>query len=391
MSAPVLTETTVRKIIRGANPFAPIAKLKNQQLSNTTSKYESLAKRASALLLNTQVIAALDSLKQRLGGAVYTQKHFGTLELVDESLIDINVDIQRFLEEAHCADNIIELFDPRIMQPLNVIYIAETGRYSSWEGQQSGSSFWAMKQAGLIAPGTKIPCKVVCDDLAVPGSTLLGEAVGNYGFRRLGGSGRKSIDVFFTHRSRVNGVRLYGSKLAEDVQSDRIQTVLENNHMFPAPAVEARGQNAQPGMVTYIAGINNISNHDKEEDKFETGLTDLEWALRWHDTYFASEKGVDGGFILAFGRLSAEAREQNIVLTEDLEKDLYRHVKAQYGSPKGFHADCHTRLKAFQNVNNLNDSWSDSCLTPILVIDYINNGGKFAVPQVHGMVIYGGI
>jgi hypothetical protein len=385
------TETAVRKIIRGANPFAPIAKLKNLQLSATTSKYEKLSNRANGLLKNTAVIDALASLKTRLAGAVYTQEHFGTLELISEDLIDINIDIQRFLEELHCANNIVELFDPRIMQPLNVIFIKETGRYSSWEGQQSGSSFWAMKQAGLITPGTKIQCKVVADDLVVPGSDLVGEAVGNYGFRRLGGSGRKPIDVFFTHRSRVNGVRLYNSSLDEDVQSNKIQVVLEQNHMFPAPAVEAQGQKGQPGMVTYISGVNNIANHDKKEELFEAGLADLEWALRWHDTYFANEKGVDGGFILAFGRLSAEARANKIILTPALEQDLYRHVQTTYGSPKGFHSDCKTRLKAFNHANNLSESWSDSCLTPILVIDYINGGGTCNVPQVQGMVIYGGI
>ena len=384
--------TEARKIKRGPNPFAPIAKLKNNQLSSVHNKYEQLPDRAKPLLNSDIVSKAIDILKTQLGGEVYTQAHFGRLEQVDESLIDINVDIQRFLEEPHIADNIIARFDPRIMQPLNVIYIKETGRYSSWEGQQSGTAFYLMKYFGLIAPGTKIQCKVVDDDLVVPGSDLLGEAVGNLGFRLLGGSGRKPIDAFFVHRSRVNGVRLYNSKLTEDTQSHEIQVVLEKNHMYPAPATEAKGQQAQPGMVTYISGINNIAGHGSEKDEiFEVVIKDLNWALRWHDTYFPNEKGVDGGFILAFGRLAAEAREQDIKLTTELEEDLDRHIRAAYGSPKSFHADCKTRLKAFQEDNNLKASWSDSCLTPILIIDYINRGGKCEVPEVKGMKTYGGI
>ena len=381
-----------RVIKRGPNPFAPIAKLKNKQLSIVHNKYEQLSNRAAPLLTSAAVAKAIVALKEQLDGEAYTQEHFGRLVEVDESLIDINVDIQRFLEELHIADNIIARFDPRIMQPLNVIYIKETGRYSSWEGQQSGTAFYLMKHFGLIAPGTKIQCKVVDDDLTVPGSDLVGEAVGNLGFRLLGGSGRKPIDAFFVHRSRVNGVRLYNSKLTEDTQSHEIQTVLENNHMYPAPATEAQGQKAQPGMVTYISGINNIAGHGaKEEETFEMGKEDLNWALRWHDTYFANEKGVDGGFILAFGRFAAEAREQDIVLTQELEEDLNHHIVATYGSPKSFHNDCKTRLKAFQENNNLKSSWSDSCLTPILVIDYINAGGKCEVPEVKGMKTYGGI
>jgi len=382
----------LRTVVRGANPFAPIAKIKNQQLSNKKGKYEALPQRAQPLITSSKIQEAINILKQRLNDEVYTQEHFGRLMEIDESLIDINIDIQRFLEELHIADNIIALFDPRIMQPLNVIFIKETGRYSSWEGQQSGTAFYLMKHFGLIEPGTKIQCKVVDDDLSVPGSTDIGEAVGNYGFRRLGGSGRKSIDAFFVHRSRVNGKRLYGSTLTEDVQSHELQEILEKNNMFPAPAVEAKGQQAQPGMVTYITGVNNIGHHGAEtEEIFEMGKEDLQWALNWHNTYFANEKGVDGGFILAFGRLSAEARDENVELTPELELDLYNHIRASYGSPKGFHADCKTRLKKFQIANNLKDSWSDSCLTPILIIDYLNAGGQCTVPQVKGMTTYGGI
>jgi len=383
---------TVRKINRGPNPFAPIAKLKNKQLSSVSNKYEQLPNRATPLLNSAAVARAITLLQEQLNGSVYTQDHFGRLVEVDESLIDINIDIQRFLEELHIADNIIARFDPRIMQPLNVIYIKETGRYSSWEGQQSGTAFYLMKHFGLIAPNTKIQCKVVDDDLVVPGSNLVGEAVGNLGFRLLGGSGRKPIDAFFVHRSRVNGVRMYDSTLNEDIQSHEIQTVLENNHMYPAPATEAQGQRAQPGMVTYISGINNIAGHGIEnKEEFALGKEDLNWAMKWHDTYFANEKGVDGGFILAFGRLAAEAREQGIVLTPELEADLNRHIVKTYGSPKSFHADCKTRLKAFQEENLLKVSWSDTCLTPILVIDYINGGGKCAVPEVKNMRTYGGI
>ena len=382
----------LRTVVRNANPFAPIAKIKNQQLASKSGKYEALPDRAQPLITSAKIQAAIDTLKQRLNGEVYTQEHFGRLTEVDESLIDINVDIQRFLEEAHIADNIITLFDPRIMQPLNVIFIKATGRYSSWEGQQSGTAFYLMKHFGLIAAGTKIQCKVVDDDLVVPGSKDVGEAAGNYGFRRLGGSGRKLIDPYFVHRSRVSGKRLYDSTLTEDVQSHELQLILEQNNMYPAPAVDAKGQQAQPGMVTYITGVNNIGRHGAETNQiFELGKQDLQWALNWHNTYFSNEKGVDGGFILAFGRLSAEASENNIELTPELELDLYNHIRANYGSPKGFHADCKVRLKKFQIANNLKDSWSDSCLTPILIIDYLNAGGQYAVPQVKGMATYGGI
>jgi hypothetical protein len=83
--------------------------------------------------------------------------------------------------------------------------------------------------------------------------------------------------------------------------------------------------------------------------------------------------------------------DPEIQLDRAVEDDLYELFRAKYGSPKAFHNDCKQRLKTFQTRNNLNDSWSDSCLAPILVMDYINWGGKCNLPQVPGMMIYAGI
>lgn len=387
MTAPI----QLRTVQRGANPFAPLVKMKNQALSTVKNQYERVVDRIKPAIKSTKVTDAITDLQARLAGGVYEAKHFGTLEEIDVNDIDLNVDIQRLLEQDHVADDIIRLFDPRILQPVNVIRIKSTGRYSAWEGQQSSSAFAILLHFGLIKKGTKIQCKVVDEDLTVPGSTLVGEAVGNYGFRCINFKGRKTPDLYYLYRSMVNGVRLYTSTLREDKQAEEIQQILERNHMFPSPKIDARGQSATPGMVTYITGIMNIAGHDTEQANFDITKNDLDWALRWHDTYFTNEKGVDGGFILAFGRLHAEAREAGIVFDKTTEDDIARHIKARYGSPKGFHNDCKNRLKAWQLSNNLKDSWSDSCLTPILVADYINNGGKCAMPQAKGMVTYGGI
>jgi hypothetical protein len=160
--------------------------------------------------------------------------------------------------------------------------------------------------------------------------------------------------------------------------------------MYPAASVQ--GQKKKPGMITYISGLNNIAHHGTQDPTiFNNGLADLDWALKWHDTYFPFEEGVDGGHILAFGRFSSEARSAGFVINANLEQDLYNHYQKWYSSPAGFHRDCKERLKKFQKKNKLKDSWSDSCLSPILVMDYINRGGVQNIPQVAGMVIYAGI
>lgn len=386
-----------RTIDRGANPFAPIAKQRNQALATPrTGAYEKLEDRVDTMMSDdTQasiITKAIDELRERLGGKVYKQEHFGYLAELDAGLIDINIDIQRDLLGKHIGEDIIVKFDPRILQPINVTFIKETGRYSAWDGQQSAATLKLLLLAGLVDPNVKIQCKVVDDDLVVPGSDLVGEAYGNLGFRLLNTS-REPIDPFWMHRSRVSGVRNYGSTLDEDLQAEEIQQIFENNHMFPAKSSDAQGQKAKPGMVTHISGCNNIAGHGTSNELFETTKDDLARALRWHDTYFASEKGVNGGIILAFGRLYAEAREQEIEITQDAENDLFRLFQHSYGTPAGFHRDCKDRLEAFQIKNKLKKSWSDSCLTPILVMDYLrwSNSENHSLPEVNHMTTYAGI
>jgi hypothetical protein len=386
-----------RTVNRGANPFAPIAKQRNQALTTPRSGvYEKLEDRVNTYMSepenNKIIMAAVEQLRTRLNGEIYQQDHFGRFELIEIPLEWINIDIQRDITSATNLASIIELFDPRCVQPINCTYITETGMYSAWDGQQTSTVLKILLDAGLIEPGFKILCKVYDDTLEVPGTTLKGEAAANYLFRVLNTS-REPIDAYWLHRSRVSGVRNYGSELREDKQAEQIQQIFERNHMFPAKPLDAQGQRAKPGMITYISGCNSIAGHGTEDDKFEITAKDLDRALAWHDRYYASEKGVDGGFILAFGRLYADARDQNIDITQQTEDDLYALFKSKYATPAGFHKDCKQRLSEFQEKNKLKKSWSDSCLTPILVMDYLSwkKSKNFALPEVNHMTTYAGI
>lgn len=383
-----------RTVNRGANPFAAMVKQQNAALtpSATSNVYESLNVRGDRVFQNASVQTQLAELKSRLNGKKYTQADFGELVLAPFSQIDLNIDIQRDEDPEHIATDIIARFDPRIAMTVMCTKL-KNGRYSAWEGQQTSLTIYVLHKAGLLDDNVMIQVKAFDEDHLVPGTSLKGEAVGNLGFRVINGGGRKGVDAYHVHRSRVNGVRLYSSTFREDKQSEEIQQILERNHMFPDKTSAAARNQATPGMVTYIHGLNLIANHDTDDKVFNVCKKDLEWALAWHDKYYAGEKGVDGGFILAFGRLAAAARNAKpaIKLDAAVEADLYKLFRAKYGSPKGFHRDCKDRLKQFQRNNNLAESWSDNCLTPILVMDYINWGGKCALPQVHGMTTYAGI
>lgn len=393
VTAPVQSRT----VNRGANPFAALAKQQNAALVPATSKnvYESLKVRGDRVFKDARIQKALSDVKQRLAGATYDQGHFGELVLVPFGDMDMNIDIQRDEDIVHIAETILPRFDPRIAMTVMCTRL-RNGRYSAWEGQQTSLTLYVLYRAGIIDKDTMIQVKAFDEDLTVPGTTLKGEAVGNLGFRIINGGGRKGVDAYHVHRSRVSGVRLYNSQFREDLQSDEIQQILQRHNMFPAKTSAAARNQATPGMVTYIHGLNLIAGHDTEQKLFDESKKDLEWALKWHNTYYPNEKGVDGGFILAFGRLATAARQSKPKITLDaaVEQDLYNLFRSRYGSPKGFHKDCKDRLNKFQIANNLPETWSDNCLTPILVLDYYDpNGfnGKLALPQVPGMTTYAGI
>ena len=392
------TIVSTRTVTRGANPYAPMVIQQNATMTpqGQSNIYEPLMVRGARAHVNSHVQQALTNLRVRLGGEKYTHKHFGELIWAKLDELDLNIEIQRDEDAEHQA-NIIERFDPRIAMPVMATRL-KNGRYSVWEGQQTSCLYYHLYIAGLIDGDFLVQVKAFDEDMEVPGTDLQGEAVGNYGFRQINGGGRKGIDAYHLHRSRVNGVRLYDSNFDEDVQSEDIQCILENNQMFPAKASDARGQLATPGMVTYIHGLNQIAGHGTDMKLFNVSKEDLAWALAWHNEYYSNEKGVDGGFILAFGRLAHAARTAKNPVSlgtakSAISQDLFKQFQSLYGSPKAFHKDCKQRLEAWQAANDAPGGWTDNCLTPMLVMDYYNPnkfGGKLTLPQVPDMKKYAG-
>ena len=308
---------------------------------------------------------AINALRSRVNGT-YTIKDFGSIEFVAFELLDINIDNQRDVDWDHVA-HIIETFDPRAVQVVNSIKLPN-GRYSIPEGQHTAVALYILWKAGMIEKDFTVACKVVDSLAVVPGSNVKGEAFGNFLFRLINYKGRKAVEPYYMHKSRVSGVRNYGSTLTEDLHAERIQSVVEQSNMYTRPAVEARGQGAKPGMVTYISGLNKIA--EMESDNFDVAINDLEFALSLHNQYFANEKGVDGGFILALGRYAKLARKSKTTITREWQDALMQFFKTTYASPSKFHKAAKNRLEKFNRSHDLPGGWSDNCLLSILILDF---------------------
>jgi hypothetical protein len=387
MSVPFETIDRVGLQSRKLNPFS-VSKIENAlERLRARNLYEDLATRI-APTKNTpekeKIKNAINALRQRIGESTYSAADFGRLEEIIFDLLDINIDNQRDADWDHVA-YIIETFDPRAVQVVNAIKLPN-GRYSIPEGQHTAVALYILSLYGVISKDYKVMCKVVDALATVPGSNLKGEAFGNWLFRIINYKGRKSVEPFAMHKSRVSGVRNYGSTLTEDVHAEAIQTVVENNNMYCRPAVDARGHGAKPGMVTYISGLNRVAG--MESETFDQSINDLDFALALHDRYFATEKGVDGGFILALGRYAALARIQKTTITREWQDALMKFFKERYASPAKFHKNCKNRLERFNNANDLPGGWSDNCLLSILILDFFNwcdaNGENFPpLPDKH--------
>jgi hypothetical protein len=360
-----------RVITRNKNPFS-LSKIENAlEQQRNQNLYENLEVRVDETHtppIKELIADAVNELKNRINGK-YTDDNFGRIEHVAFDLLDINIDNQRDVDWDHVA-HIVRTFDPRAVQVVNTILL-RNGRYSIPEGQHTAVALYILAQAGIISKKFKVACKVIDELATVPGSGLKGEAFGNYLFRIINYKGRKGVEPYFMHKSRVSGFRNYGSDLLEDKHADAIQTVVENNNMYCRPAVDARGRGAKPGMVTYISGLNRIA--ELEGDDFDLAISDLDFALSLHDRYFANEKGVDGGFMLALGRYAKLARKtKGIVITREWQDALMTFFKEKYASPDKFHKSCKTRLTDFNRVNDLPGGWSDNCLLSILILDFYN-------------------
>ena len=350
------------------NPFS-VAKIQNLMERNQDKDlYEDLETRTSPTKTPpTQklITDAINSLRARCNGT-YTTKDFGGVEFVAFELLDINVDNQRDVDWDHVA-HIIESFDPRAVQVVNSIKLPN-GRYSIPEGQHTAVALYLLWKAGMIEKDFTVACKVVDALAVVPGNNTKGEAFGNWLFRIINYKGRKAVEPYFMHKSRVSGVRNYSSNLVEDLHAEKIQSVVENNNMYCRPAIEARGSGAKPGMVTHIAGLNTIAG--LENDDFDESIKDLEFALSLHDRHFPNEKGVDGGWILTMGRYHAHARKDKITVTREWQDALMKFFKEKYASPTKFHKDCKRRLDQFNKTNNIPGGWNNSCLVSVLILDF---------------------
>ena len=338
--------------------------------SNAGDNFISIKELVDTAMSNDDSIEnGLEIVAERLAGQKYEAKHFGRVGMIPLGKVLSNIDIQRLVENKHIGQNILPIFDPRITQPINVVYYADKDYYTCWDGQQTSSTILALIAYGLVDADNwetfEVKANIIDADLMVPGSTISGEAVANFGFRTLNGSkAKKAVDPYYVMRSEHNGVRLYSSDLREDVHSNQMWTVLETHNMLPAPTTGT--EKKLPGHIAHVSGMKSMASHDTENFDLKTFTR----VVTFLSTYFNTDNGINSSFYMAIAELFELLRDQKIT-TGFNEEQFAKFIKDTYSNGDGFSNYAKGRLHKFQDKIAVKRSWTDACSVPYMIDDYI--------------------
>lgn len=230
------------------------------------------------------------------------------------SKIDIDEDIQRFLDDKHCAGKIanVNLFDEALLQTIQCI-LTSKGKLISIDGQHTSSTI-----AGLIASGMvdgvddwrefEFPVQYIeTDNLAFA----------RRAFSILNGKGKKKQSAYQQLRNAVFIVRIDKDTTdEEDVQLEKLVSIAETNECFP---IEARSPLSKyPGTFANIATFKSCNEEE------------VQLATKWHNTYFHYESMHVSTFFI-FRDIYRAFKSAKLPITDKLLEELAGLVQTLFG------------------------------------------------------------
>lgn len=273
-------------------------------------------------------------------------------------------DIQRQLDEKHCANKIAnpDVFDPALLQTIQCILTSKEEMISI-DGQHTSSTIAGLIDAGLIPDNTdwrdfEFPFQwIETDNLAYA----------RRAFGVLNGKGKKKQSAYQQLRNAVFIVRLDKDTTdEEEVALEEKVAIAENNTCFPVE--EDSDLLKYPGTFSNIATFKTLT---KEE---------LEIAFSWHNKYFHYE-GVHASLFFIFRDLYREFDSAKLKITPKLQEELAALVQNLFGNLSQFqesvteaHRRWHEKRYGYKGV------WNDDAYACALIQLYEKFGGKETVP-----------
>lgn len=230
-------------------------------------------------------------------------------------ILDIDEDIQRQLDDKHCANKIADpkVFDPALLQTAQCIKTS-TGKFISIDSQHTVATVAALIDAGLVPNTTdwrefEFPFQwIETDNLAFA----------RRAFSILNGKGKKKQSAYQQLRNSVFIVRIDNDCTdEEDVDLEKKVSVAEKYNCFP---VEVDSPLLKyPGTFSNIATFKTLDEHE------------LEMACKWHNQYFHYE-GVHVSLFFIFRDLLRGFASAKLTVTPTLQEELAALVQNLFGN-----------------------------------------------------------
>jgi hypothetical protein len=274
--------------------------------------------------------------------------------------LEIDEDIQRALDDKHCANRIADLtvFDPALLQTAQCIKTSN-GKFISIDSQHTVSTVAALIDAGLVPNTTdwrefEFPFQwIETDNLAYA----------RRAFSILNGKGKKKQSAYQQLRNSIFIVRIDKDTTDdEDVELEKKVSIAEKYDCFP---VEADSDLAKyPGTFTNIATFKTLGNAEIEE------------ACEWHNKYFHYES-VHVSLYFIFRDLCRQFGSAKIKISPDLKEELAALVQSCFGNLSQFQesvTEAHRRWTEKRYGYQAN--WDDDAYACALIQLYQYFGGK---------------
>jgi len=342
-----------KPVVKVPNPMVKINPLKRG-----SGKTVTLQDRVNTL---NKSAAWLKTVKAwRDGGLLVDLLRLPKVAMVKLGDILIDEDIQRILDDKHCATKIAHPthFDPALLQTLQCIKTSQ-GNYVSIDGQHTASTIAALIDAGLF------PANTSWKDFEFPVQYIETDnlAFARRAFSILNGRGKKKQSQYQQLRNSVFIVRIDNDTTdADDVEVEKKVKIAEKYECFPIEEKSALAK--YPGTFSNIATFNSLSPNEIKE------------ACAWHHKYFHYES-VHVSLFFIFRDLCREFKSAKIDVTPVFLEELAGLVQSLFGNLHQFqesvteaHRNWHKKQYGYVGA------WNDDAYACSLVQLYQLFGGK---------------
>lgn len=297
---------TYKPVPRLVNPMT-----KNNPLARGTGKVVTLQDRVDKLKQNRLWNETVKVWKSR--GKMFSLDRLPKVGMFALGSLLIDEDIQRLLDEKHCAKDIADptVFDEALLQTLQCI-LNSKGQLISIDGQHTATVIAALIDAGLVPDNTDWrDFKFAVQYIETDSLSFARRA-----FSILNGKGKMKQSAYQQLRNSVFIVRIDKDTTdKDDVDLERAVSIAEKFECYP---VEEKSP-----LLQYPGTFSNIATFRTLDD------IEIEMACRWHHQYFHNDN-IHAALFFIIKDLYRSFRAARLPITNILLEELAAMIQDKF-------------------------------------------------------------